>query len=154
MKHVLFAGSFDPPTWGHLDIIKRAALLCDKLTVGVAVNTTKEEFLPFSDRLELLQELCRDIPHVYILPITGLIGDFAREKGVDALLRALRTFADFEKETAMALANRQLAGVETLLLISDPRYGHISSTLVREIAHFGGALESFVPSIVERKIYS
>lgn len=155
MKHALFAGSFDPPTWGHLDIIKRAMLLCDTLSVGVAVNTAKEQgFLSHADRLELLQELTTDIRHVAIVPISGLVADYVKETKVDLLLRSLRSDKDLEREMAMAIANRQLAGVETLFLLSDPRYAHISSTLVREIAHFGGSLESFVPPAVARKIFA
>jgi len=154
MKKVLFAGSFDPPTWGHLDVIQRAALLCDKLIVGVAVNTGKEGgLLPPADRIELLQEISKEIPHVTVIPIPGLIADFVKEEKVDLLLRALRNEADFEREEAMALANRQLADIETLFLLSDPRFAHISSTLVREIAHFGGALDPFVPPAVARQIF-
>lgn len=154
MKHALFAGSFDPPTWGHLDIIERAAKLVGKLSVGVAVNTTKSDgLLPHSDRLELLKNLCAGNPHVSVIPIPGLVVDFVKGEKVDVLIRAMRSVADIEKETAMALANRQMAGIETLFLLSDPRYAHISSTLVREIAHFGGDLESFVPPEVARKIF-
>ncbi|MCE5316334.1 MAG: pantetheine-phosphate adenylyltransferase [Parachlamydia sp.] len=154
MKHALFAGSFDPPTWGHLDIIERASKLFEKVSVGVAVNTTKSgALLPHSDRLDLLQELCAANPSVSIVPIPGLVVDFVKSEKVDVLIRSLRSSADIERETVMATANRQMAGVETLLLLSDPRYAHISSTLVREIAHFGGALEGFVPPQVARKIF-
>ncbi len=118
MKHALFAGSFDPPTWGHLDVIARAASLCDKLSVGVAVNTAKSEgLLSHADRLEVLQELCAQMPHVAIVPISGLVVDFVKEEKVELLIRSLRSDADFEREVAMAIANRQLAGVETLFSI-------------------------------------
>lgn len=154
MKHALFAGSFDPPTWGHLDIIERASKLFEKVSVGVAVNTTKSgALLPHSDRLDLLQELFAANSRVSIVPIPGLVVDFVKNEKVDVLIRSLRSSADIERETVMATANRQMAGVETLLLLSDPRYAHISSTLVREIAHFGGSLEGFVPPQVARKIF-
>lgn len=153
MKHLLFAGSFDPPTLGHLNIIQRGAKLCEKLTVGLALNTTKTgELLSHSDRMALLQELCRELPNVSIAPLKGLVADFVKKSSVDGLLRALRTVSDFEREAAMALANRKLCGIETLFLLSDPDYSHISSTLVREIAHFGGPLDSFVPAIVSNKL--
>lgn len=154
MKHALFAGSFDPPTWGHINIIQRASTLCDKLTVGIAVNTGKmEPLLPHAERLDLLQELCNSLPNVALVPIPGLVVDFIKDEGVEVLIRSLRSSGDLEWEMAMAMANRQLAGVETLFLLADPRFGHISSKLVREIAHFGGSLESFVPTSVERKIF-
>lgn len=154
MKHALFAGSFDPPTWGHLDIIERSAKLFEKVSVGVAVNTTKSgALLPHADRLDLLQQLCADNPRISVVPIPGLVVDFVKNENVDVLIRSLRSAADIERETVMATANRQMAEVETFLLLSDPRYAHISSTLVREIAHFGGTLEGFVPPQVARKIF-
>lgn len=146
---MVFAGTFDPPTNGHLDIILRASNLCDKLYVCIAVNPTKTNYLisPAS-RLQLLQELTKVKNNIEIVAFDGLLVNFAKEKGVDYFVRGLRSINDFESEYAMNIANRQMSGLDTVFLLSSPECRHISSTIVREIAKFGGDVNSFVPPLV------
>ncbi len=146
MKAALFAGSFDPPTLGHADIIHRAAELYDKLYVGLAGNTEKTKGLfSLPERRKMLERLARERNNVEVVIISGLVVDFIKDHPVDVLVRSLRNPADMEREFAMAAANKQMAGIETVFLMADPRYAHLSSTLVREIASLGGSLKGFVP---------
>lgn len=147
----LFPGTFDPPTKGHLDIIKRAALICDRLIIAVAVKPDKRSTSVFSveEKMEMLRLMTKSISHVEIVHFHGLIVDFAREKKVSFLVRGLRTFSDFEGEFQMAAANRRLGGIDTLFLMADGSHAQISSSLIREIAYFGGPIHDFVPPEIE-----
>lgn len=152
MKRIgLFPGTFDPPSHGHLDIIHRAAHLCDQLIVAVTSQPIKKTLSLFStqEKIAMLNLITKSIPNVKIVSFHGLIVDFAREKKVHFLIRGLRAFSDFEYEFQMALANRRLSGIETLFLMADEHHTHISSSLIREIAIFGGPLRDFVPSKLE-----
>lgn len=142
----LFPGTFDPPSRGHLDIIQRAKLVCDHLIVAIAVKPDKKSLFSIEERIEMLKKIA---PHVEIVSFHGLIVDFAREKKATFLIRGLRAFSDFEYEFQMALANRRLSGIETLFLMADERHTQISSSLIREIAHFRGPLHDFVPPEIE-----
>jgi pantetheine-phosphate adenylyltransferase len=154
----IFPGTFDPPSLGHLDIIQRSALFCDRLIVAVAVKPEKKSHSLFSvdEKIEMLHLIAGKMPHVEIISFHGLIVDFARERKAHFLLRGLRAFSDFEYEFQMALANRRLSGIETLFLMADERLSQTSSSLIREIAYFGGPLHDFVPkeivSIIRKKI--
>lgn len=150
MKTAVFAGTFDPPTLGHLDIIRRAAKLYARLYVAVAVNESKgTPLFAIEERLRLLQELVADCAEIRVVTFSGLLVDFAREAEADVLVRGVRNCADFEYECQMASANRMLSGIETVFLITAPEYQHASSTLIREIAKQRGPLHQFVPKVVE-----
>lgn len=142
----IFPGSFDPPTFGHLDIIHRAKPLCDHLIVAVAVKPSKNSLFSLEERVEMIKKMA---PQVEVASFHGLIVDFANERNAAFLIRGLRAFSDFEHEFQMSLANRKLSSIETLFLMADEKHTHISSTLIREIAHFGGPLKDFVPPPIE-----
>lgn len=146
---LLYAGSFDPPTFAHLDMIKRASILCGKLYVCIAINPNKPRFLiPALKRKELLQNLLQNYKQVEVILYEGLLVTIAKEKKVDFFLRGIRTVNDFESEYAMSTANRDLSGIDTLFLLSKPEFKHFSSTLVHEIHQFNGPLDHLVPPSV------
>ena len=154
MRKALLAGTFDPPTLGHLDIIVRGARLCDKLYVAIAVNTRKSSgMFTVEERKQMLKEMTINLPNVEVVTFSGLVIDFVNSNGIDFLLRGLRAFSDLEHEFGMALANRKMSGIETLFLMADERHAHISSSLIREIATSGAHLDSFVPKNVMEQIY-
>lgn len=150
MKRALFAGSFDPPTFGHLDIIRRAAKVCDELIIGIAINVAKAEIFSQSEREKMLREQTRDLKNVKIESFSGLTVEFAKRKKIDYLIRGVRPGIDANEDFQLALANQKLSGIETLFLLGDPRFSHISSTLVKEIASFKGSLKEFVSPSVEK----
>lgn len=145
MKTLLYAGSFDPVTRGHMDIISRASRLCETLVVAVMHNPEKRGAMAVGDRVRVLQKACGGIPHVRVIAHGGLLIDCAREVGADAVVRGVRPLGDFESEFQMAWVNRRLGGVETLLLTTSEDVAGISSSMVRQIAAFGGDIEGFVP---------
>jgi len=145
MRHALFTGTFDPPTWGHLNIIQRAVPLFDQLKLAVGHDSRKEPpLLSVQERMRLLKELTS----LEVVEIKGLLADYVKNNGITMLVRALRSAEDVHHELSMAEANRQLCGVETVLLMGEANYAYISSSLVREIARLGGSLDSFVPPAV------
>lgn len=150
----LIPGTFDPPTLGHLEIIQRAATLCKKLYIGVADNASKTPSFTQNERMSFLGEICHHLPNVEIVSIHGLVIDFVKKQKIDTLVRGLRSFSDMEHETQMAQANKKLGGVETLFLISEGHFAHISSSLIREIAACGHHLKDFVPKEIEEKVFS
>jgi pantetheine-phosphate adenylyltransferase len=155
MKTALLAGTFDPPTLGHLNLIQRSKALCDKLLVGIAENSAKPSPLfSVAERKALLETICKPYPHVEIVSFSSLTAVFAKENNVDFLLRGLRSSCDFEIEARMAAANRKLGGSETLFLIAEEDTAHISSTLIREIGKFGRRLNDYVPSEIENEIFN
>ena len=152
-KTALFPGTFDPPSLGHLDIIQRASKICDKLYIGVAKNIRKVPALfSVEERIKLLKTITKSLPYVEIISFNGLVIDWAAENNVDFLLRGLRAFSDFEMEFQMALANKKMSNMETVFLMSDSNFSHISSSLIREIASFGHDLHDFVPAEFEDMI--
>lgn len=154
MKKALFPGTFDPPTLGHLDIIKRSSEVCDQLYVGIAGNAEKtKEIFSLEERKEMLQAICKPFPHVKITTFSTLATAFAREHSIDFLLRGLRTFSDFEYELKMSFANRRLSGIDTIFLMADEKVAHISSTLIREIGRYQSRLHGFVPDEIEDLIF-
>jgi pantetheine-phosphate adenylyltransferase len=147
--HVLFPGTFDPPTLGHLDLVERAAALFGRVTVGLAEHASKQPLLGVEERLELLRECTRALPNVAVVRVGGLVVESCRDLGAAAILRGLRSGADTDYEAQMARTNRQLAPeVDTLFLASSPAVAHVSSTLVRQIAALGGDCAAFVPAPV------
>ena len=145
MRLALFPGSFDPFTLGHADIVGRALRLFDEVVIAVGYNERKSGWLPVEERVETIKKLYSDEPRVRVESYTGLTADFAKELGAMAIVRGVRTTADFEYETQMADVNRQLTGIETILLPATPELSSLSSTVARELAHFGRDISAFLP---------
>jgi pantetheine-phosphate adenylyltransferase len=146
----LYAGTFDPPSLGHFDIIQRAATLCSKLYVAIGTNTAKTSPL-FSaeERLAMLKQITHSLPQVESVVCKGLVIDFAKQKKVDCLIRGLRGGSDYEFEYEMSTANRKSGHIETLFLMADPARLHIRATLIRELAHYGHSLLDYIPKEIE-----
>jgi len=148
-RTVVYAGSFDPPTNGHLDLVHRAASIFEHVVVAVLQNTEKQSLLTFEERAALLTECTREIPNVEVDTFHGLLVDYVRQRGARHILRGIRALSDFEYEFQIALMNRRLAPeIETVFLMPREEYTYLSSRLVREVAKFGGPLEEFVPAPV------
>jgi pantetheine-phosphate adenylyltransferase len=146
----LYAGTFDPVTYGHLDVVRRAAKLFDKVIVGVSVNPRKEPTFSTAERVEMLREACADMGNVQVEVVPGLVVDFARKAGAQVIVRGLRAVSDFEFELQMASTNRALAPeVETVFFTPAPEWHYLSSSIVCDIARFGGQVSEFVPAHVE-----
>ncbi|MDD2446552.1 MAG: pantetheine-phosphate adenylyltransferase [Tissierellia bacterium] len=151
--NVIYPGSFDPVTNGHIDIIKRCAKKFDKVTVAVLNNNSKNGFLPIEKRLELLKETTKHINNVEIDSFSGLLIDYAKMKDINIIVKGLRAVSDFENEMKMALANNKLyPELETLFMVSNTRYSYLSSSLVRELSVFGGDVSCLVPKAVEEAL--
>ncbi len=145
MQKILFPGSFDPFTLGHADIVRRALELFGSVLVAVGYNEQKKGWMPVEERVEAIRKLYKDEPRVTVESYTGLTVDFARGKGVTAIVRGVRTTADFEYEMQLADVNRQLTGIETVLLPASPQLASLSSSVVREMASFGHDVSGFLP---------
>ncbi|MCQ2537135.1 MAG: pantetheine-phosphate adenylyltransferase [Lachnospiraceae bacterium] len=153
MKKGIYPGSFDPVTLGHLDIIKRASKLADELVVGVLINSSKKALFSFDERVELLKRVTKDMPNVTIKSFDGLLVDFAKEENADFLVRGLRAVTDFEYEIQLAHTNHKMnPDVDTVFLTTSVEFSFVSSSLVREIASYGGDISSFVPECIEQDI--
>jgi pantetheine-phosphate adenylyltransferase len=141
---------FDPVHNGHLDVIRRGSRLVDTLTVGVGINPDKAPFFALEERVRLIQAVTADLPNVEVLPFTGLAVHFVRSLGARIMLRGLRTLRDMEYEFSMSLTNLSLdSEIETVFLMAQPDFAHVSGSLLRQIASLGGALEKFVPPAVQ-----
>lgn len=149
----VYAGSFDPFTLGHLDVVRRAAQLFDRVLVAVGSHPKKTPLFSQEDRVEMIVECVRELPTVEVTGFTGLTVDLCRERGAVALVRGLRASTDFDSEFQLGLANRDLSpGLETVFLLPDLRYQFISSSLVRELALFGGDAQRYVEPNVARAL--
>ena len=148
MRRAVCPGSFDPVTNGHVDVIYRAAGLYDELVVAVLVNPGKAGLFPVEERMELLREAVADLPNVVVDSFQGLLVDYCRAHDLPVIVKGLRAVSDFEYELQMAQMNRELAGVETLFVPTAPQVGHLSSSLVKQIAQFGGDVSRLVPKAV------
>ncbi|NGX53331.1 MAG: Phosphopantetheine adenylyltransferase [Chlamydiae bacterium] len=149
----LYPGTFDPPTFGHLDVIERAATMCDKLLVGVAQNSSKKNICFSTDeRAAFLKALLAKHKNIEIVHVPGLVVDFAKKMKISFLIRGLRAFSDMEHEFQMALANKKIGEMETIFFMADGKYAHISSTLIREIARAGHHLKDFIPPEIEPQV--
>ncbi len=152
-KTAICAGSFDPPTNGHINIVDRALKIFDHVIIAIAVNTSKKPLLPAKDRLSMLREIFKGRENVEVDSFEGLLVNYAREKGVHTILRGLRTMEDFQYESQMALANKTLdPEIETLYMMTEGKYAHLSSTIIKEIITFGGDGKSMIHPIVEKKL--
>jgi pantetheine-phosphate adenylyltransferase len=150
---VIYPGSFDPVTFGHLDIIERCAKKFDKVIVAVLNNSSKKGVFTLDERMELLREVVKDYPNVEIDTFSGLLTEYANEKECTTMVRGLRAVSDFEYEMQMALVNRKLYDeIETLFMVSSGKYAYLSSSIVKEVAMFGGDISCFVPKIVEEAL--
>ena len=153
MKIAIYPGTFDPVTNGHVDVAKRAAELFDKVIVCVAVNTLKEPLFTGAERVKMIREAVKDIKNIEVEEFQGLLVDYARKKNADAIVRGLRAVSDFEYEFQMALTNRKLCSdVDTVFLMPHENYTYLNSTIVREIARFGGDVTEFVPEHVKKEL--
>jgi pantetheine-phosphate adenylyltransferase len=146
MKTAIFPGSFDPFTVGHYDIVKRGLNIFDKIVIGIGRNSTKKETFPIREREEAIRKIFADEPRVAVAIYDCLTVDFAKEHDAKFILRGMRCIGDFEYERNMAEANKQLAGIETIILYTRPEYAHISSTLVRDLYAYGKDVSAFVPN--------
>ncbi len=150
MKRAIYAGSFDPVTNGHLDVITRAARVFDQVVMAVAVNTEKTGLFTTEERVALMKETVAPLPNVRVTHFNGLLVEFARIEKASAIIRGLRAVSDFEFEFQMALMNRRLEpSLETLFLMPKEEYSYVSSRLVKEVAQLGGDVSAFVPACVE-----
>jgi pantetheine-phosphate adenylyltransferase len=152
VRRVVCPGSFDPVTNGHLDIIHRAARLHDEVLVVVGANLAKEGLFTVEERLAMLREVTAGLPNVSVDQFTGLLVDFCRARGVSAIVKGLRAVSDFEYEMEMAQMNYRLAEIETLFMTANPLYSFLRSSLVKEIAKYGGDVTSLVPEPVHGQL--
>jgi len=153
MRTALYPGSFDPVSLGHIDLIKRAARIFDKVMVGVAQNLHKKPLFSNEERLAMLKEAVKGLERVEVVAFDGLVVDFARKHGIRVLIRGLRMISDFEYEFQMTLTNRRFAeDIETIFLMPSEQYSFLSSTLLKESAALGADISMFVPKCVEDKL--
>lgn len=146
MKIGIYPGSFDPTTNGHMDIIERSAKLVDILVVGVLHNIEKVSFLQIQERVDLLKELTAHLNNVVVEPFSGLLVDFVKQKKAGIIIRSFRAISDFEYELQLAQTNHMLSpDVETVFLVAKSEYSFISSSMVKQLIHFGGDISRMVP---------
>ena len=149
----VYTGTFDPVHRGHLDIISRGSLIFDRLIVGVGINPDKAPFFSLQERVDLVRQVIKPYPNVTVQEFKGLAVAFVRQLGARVMLRGLRTTSDMENEFTMSLMNLNLdPEVETVFLMAKEAYSHVSSTLLRQIATFGGNLDKFLPPEVKRAL--
>lgn len=152
-RTVVYPGTFDPITNGHIDIIERAAAMFDRVIVALAVNSSKKTMFSEDDRFSLAIEALSEYGNVEVLRCSGLIVEFAREHGAVALVRGLRAVSDFEYEMQMALMNRKMCDeVATIFMMPHERYTYLNSTIIRELARYGADVAEFVPECVLRRL--
>ena len=150
MRKAVYPGSFDPPTYGHLDIIERASQLFDELIVAVGVNPRKQVMLSTEERMALLNKLTEGLPNVRVESFDGMAVSFVRSQRSKIIIRGIRTVSDFEYEFQMALSNQNLArDIETVFIMSSQQYSYFSASIIKEVLTLGGNISSFVPGIVE-----
>jgi len=148
MRRAVCPGSFDPVTSGHLDIVSRAAALFDEVVVAVGVNPSKSRLFGPDERIAMLEQGVGDLPNVRVAGFTGLITEYCLEVDAQAIVKGLRSGTDFDYELQMAQMNAHLTGVETVFVLADPQFGFVSSSLVKEVAGFGGDVSGLVPDFV------
>lgn len=151
-NRAIYPGSFDPVTWGHLDIIQRAGGIFDKLYVAVLGNISKQSLFSVPQRLQMLKELCACYPNVEVITFDGLLVDGAKKAGANVIVKGLRNPMDYQQETQMAKANRMLTGIETLFIPSEAKFAHISSSIVKELAKYGAPIDEYVPKLVAQAL--
>ncbi|GAA4657950.1 MULTISPECIES: pantetheine-phosphate adenylyltransferase [Amycolatopsis] len=152
MVRAVCPGSYDPATNGHLDVIERASKLFDEVVVAVMINKNKRGLFTIDERLSMLSEITAGLPNVRVDSWHGLLVDYCRQHDVKAIAKGLRSVSDFDYELQMAQMNRELSGVETLLMSNNPQYGFVSSSLVKEVATYGGDVKNLVPDVVFERL--
>ena len=154
MRRAVYPGSFDPVTFGHLDVIERSASLVDELIVGVLINHAKTPLFSVEERVNMLREVTKDIQNVRVEAFSGLSVEFVKQCDAKFIVRGLRATTDFEYELQMAHTNRIMDGnIDTLFLTTNLKYAYINSTTVKEVAYYGGDITHFVPETVVDRIY-
>jgi len=152
-QRAIYPGSFDPVTYGHIDIIKRAQEIFSELIVAVAHNPQKEPLFTVKERIDMLTKATRDLKEIVIDDFDGLVVDYARKKKINVIIRGVRMISDFEYEFQMALTNRKLSpDIETIFLMPQESYSYLSSRLLKETASLGADLSCFVPAFVEKAL--
>ena len=152
VRRAVCPGSFDPVTNGHLDIVERTAALFDEIVVAVLVNPQKQGMFTVEERIDMLREVTAHLPNVKVTSFHGLLVDFCREHDVHAIVKGLRAGPDFDYELQMAQMNQRLSGVDTLFMSTSPEYSFIASSLVKEVAKFGGDVAHLLPDPVYRRL--
>lgn len=153
MKIAIFPGTFDPPSMGHLDIIKRTAYLVDHLYVAIGENSTKEVFFALEERLDFLKKITHSIPNVEVTHFSGLLIDFAKKVQANAIIKAIRNGSDFDYENIQASMNAKMAKVETIFMVPNDQFRQINSTFIRQIGQSGHRLHGFVPPEIEEQVF-
>ena len=154
MKKAIYPGSFDPITFGHLDIIERSSKIVDELVIGVLNNSAKNSLFSLEERVSMIEEMTKDLPNVTVSSFNGLLVDYMREIGATINIRGLRAVTDFEYEVQIAQTNHvQNPDMETIFLTTNLKYSYLSSTIVKEFASYGGDISKFVPEPIIEKIY-
>jgi len=154
LKIAVYPGSFDPATNGHIDIIKRSGALFDRVIVAVLSNPSKNPIFSVEERVDILKRTCGDIKNVEIDSFSGLLIDYCKSKNANVIVKGLRAVSDFEYELQMAHMNKKLnQEIETVFIMTSSRYSYLSSSLVKEVAQFGGCIRGLVPEIIEKEIY-
>jgi pantetheine-phosphate adenylyltransferase len=152
VRRAVCPGSFDPVTNGHLDIISRASGLFDEVVVAVGVNKSKNRLFTPEERIEMLREVCGEFPNVQVDGFEGLLTTFCAERGIHAIVKGLRAVSDFDYELQMAQMNASLADVETVFVPTSPEYSFLASSLVKEVATFGGDVSGLLPASVHERL--
>ncbi len=152
MRRAVCPGSFDPVTNGHIDIVERACSLFDEVTVAVMINKSKKSMFTVEERIDMLTAVCSDFPNVKVDAFHGLLVDFCRERDIHAIVKGLRAVSDFDYELQMAQMNSSLADVETVFVPTSPEYSFLASSLVKEVATFGGDVSPLVPPLVLERL--
>ena len=152
MRRCVCPGSFDPVTNGHLDVIERASRLYDEVTVGVLVNTSKHGLFSVDERIEMLREATESLGNVTVDSFQGLLVDYCRARDIPVVVKGLRAVSDFDYELQMSQMNNRLTGLETLFVATNPEYSFLSSSLVKEVAKWGGDVSGLVPEPVLRRL--
>lgn len=148
MTTALIPGSFDPPTNGHLDVIERCEGLFDEIIVAIILNPSKQPLFTEAERTEMLKAMTDRWDNVTIGSFGGLLVDYAEEVGADVIVKGLRAVTDFDYELQMSQMNRALSGIDTFFVATSPEYGYLSSSLVKEVSQYGGAVDELVPEVV------
>lgn len=145
-KKVIYPGTFDPVTYGHLDVIRRASRMFDEVVVAVAHNPGKNPLFPYEERKAMLEKAVSDIPNIQVDEFSGLLVNYAEQKGINVIVRGIRAVSDFEFEFQMALTNKKMApDIETIYVMPGESYSYLSSRIIKEIIVMGGKIDEFVP---------
>ena len=152
MRRAVCPGSFDPVTNGHLDIVSRASQLFDEVVVAVGVNKSKNRLFSADERIDMLTEACRDFPNVKVDSFSGLLTTFCQERDIVAIVKGLRAVSDFDYELQMAQMNSSLADIETVFVPTSPEWSFLASSLVKEVATFGGDVSGLIPDFVHERL--